>query len=50
MADRIENDIIEEGYTEFAEGGEAGQGPYYYPTGVFGRFLQSSLRQKLSLF
>ena len=39
MADRIENDIIEEGYTEFAEGGEAGQGPYYYPTGVFGRFF-----------
>ena len=40
MGNRVENDIIEEGYTEFgsAEGGQSA-GPYYYPTGVFGRFF-----------
>lgn len=40
MADEVKKEIIEEGYTEFgsAEGGQSA-GPYYYPTGVFGRFF-----------
>ena len=40
MDNRVENKVIEEGYTEFgsSEGGQSA-GPYYYPTGVFGRFF-----------
>lgn len=39
MADKVNKEIIEEGYTEFGADGNAGAGPFYYPDGVFGRFF-----------
>lgn len=39
MDDKIEKEIIEEGYTEFGSNAGGAAGPYYYPTGAFGRFF-----------
>tara|TARA_R110002020_G_scaffold9704_4_gene38001 strand:+ start:3129 stop:4916 length:1788 start_codon:yes stop_codon:yes gene_type:complete len=39
MADELKQEVLEEGYTEFAGPSTQGTSPYFYPTGVFGRFF-----------
>ena len=46
MADELKDKVIEEGYTEFAGQTSQGGNPYFYPTGIFGRFFAKFFANK----